>query len=276
MNEIKQGRWNITHNFKIAMVILLFALTVMKLSQIIYFPESEIVSDRVLLFTMLFIVAYLWIQELGDYHRLMSLNLELRQSSDQLKAAEVDTIASLVNAVEAKDPYTCGHSERVTRIALSIADEMKLSKESKSIIERVGVLHDIGKIGISDAILCKKEKLSEEEWKIIRDHPERGARILEPLKFLSAVRDVIAKHHEHYDGTGYPRGLAGEKIPVEALVLAAADSFDAMNSRRAYREPMSKEAIVEELKESRDVQYSAAVVDALLRVLDKKPRLWQR
>jgi putative nucleotidyltransferase with HDIG domain len=271
-----QEREHASYNFKITMVVLLFVLTSAKLGQIMYLPDFEIISDKMLLFVVLFIVAYLWIQELRDYHRLSGLHRELQQSHLHLKEAEIDTIASLVNVVEAKDPYTCGHSERVTKIALAIADEMKLSEDSKSLISRVGVLHDIGKIGISDAILHKKESLTEEDWKVIKEHPDKAVRILEPLKFLSAVRDVIAGHHERYDGTGYPRGLKGEEISIETLVLAVADAFDAMNSRRAYREPMSKETIAGELKNGRGAQHAVAVVDALFKVLEKKPRLWER
>ena len=168
-----QARENISYNFKISMVILLFALTSLRLGQVMYFPQFEILSDKILLSVVLFIVAYLWIQELRDFHKLARLHSELQQSHLQLKEAEIDTIASLINAVEAKDPYTCGHSERVTKIALAIADEMSLSEESKSLISRVGVLHDIGKIGISDAILHKKERLTERK--------ERAARLKQQI-----------------------------------------------------------------------------------------------
>ncbi|MDD5437404.1 MAG: HD domain-containing protein [Candidatus Omnitrophica bacterium] len=273
---INQRYGSVSYNFKIAMVMLLFVLTSLRLAQIIYFPENEIISDKILLFVVFFVVAYLWVQELRDYTKLAKLHRELGASHDQLKEAEIDTITSLINAVEAKDPYTCGHSERVTKIALAIADEMELGEESKAIIARVGILHDIGKIGISDAILHKKEQLTEEEWDAIKAHPEKAVHILEPLKFLSVVRNIIMSHHERYNGSGYPRGLKGQDICIEALILAVADAFDAMNSRRAYREPMSKESIVKELTTGRGTQHSATVVDALFKVLDKKPRLWER
>ena len=264
------------HGFKISMVILLFAIILIRLALIFYFSDAEVIFDKRLLIAILFIIAYLWMQEDKDYHRMLILNKGLRHSHEQMKKAEVDAITSLVIAEEEKDNYTRGHSERVTQTALAIAREMGLDDNKKKLIERAGMLHDIGKIGISDQILCKKGKLTDEEWVIMRRHPDKAEEILKPLKFLEEEREIILSHHERYDGHGYPRGLNGSQIKKEAYILAVADAFDAMNSKRAYREPLSKEAIITELKKSSDTQHSPEVVSALFRVLEKNPELWHR
>ncbi len=272
---VKESR-SISHSFKITMVILLFVLTSIRLGMVSYFPESEIISDKVLLFVILFIVAYLWMQELKDYHNLRILNKNLEEAHEHLKQAEIDTISSLIQTEEEKDHYTHGHSERVTRIAVAIAGEMGLGKEEKRIVERSGMLHDIGKIGIGDAILGKPGKLTEDEWNIIKEHPGKADKILEPLKFLLIEREIILSHHERYDGKGYPRGLKGNEIRREALILAVSDAFDAMNSQRSYRAPLSKDAIIAELTKGRGTQHSPEVVDAIFRLLEKNVNFWQR
>ena len=266
----------VSYDFKIAMVVLLFLLISIRLTLVFCFPESEILPDKILLSMLLFIVSYLWFQELRDYYDLLALNRSLQESQEQLKQAEIDTIASLVNAMEEKDMYTRGHSERVTKIALAIADELNLDNETKNIIARAGILHDIGKIGINDSILNKVQKLTEEEWETIKSHSEKGYDILRPLKFLEIEKNIILSHHERYDGRGYPEGRKGEDIRRESLILAVADAFDAMNSRRAYREPMSRENIITELKNSRGTQHSTEIVDAFLALLDRSPKLWER
>lgn len=265
----------VSYGFKIATVLLLFFLTSFRLILLFYFPNAVIIPDKVLLFIILAIVLYLWVQELRDFYNLLALNKDLRDAHEQLKRAEIDTIASLVKAEEEKDLYTCGHSGRVTEISLAIAEEMNLDEEAKKIIWRAGILHDIGKIGISDAILNKKERLTEEEWKVIKSHSEKGYKILEPLKFLEFERDVILSHHERCDGAGYPDGRREAQIRREALIIAVADAFDAMNSKRAYREPLSRATIISELTVSRGTQHSKEIVDVLLRLLEKNPRLWE-
>ena len=266
----------VSYNFKIALVVLLFSIILVRLILLFNFPGIDIISDKALLFVLLFIVLYLWIQELRDYHDLLLLNKDLQDSGDKLKQAEIDTIASLIKAEEEKDEYTRGHSERVTKIALALAEELGLDDSAKNIIARAGILHDIGKIGISDAILNKIQKLTDEEWSVIKSHPRKAIEILEPLKFLNTEKNIILRHHERYDGTGYPEGRKVDDIGREAMIIAIADAFDAMNSRRAYREPLSKEKIISELKKSRGTQHSAEMVDVFLALLEKKLDLWER
>ena len=276
--EIKasQKLRSISRNFKISTVILLFLLTAIRLALYFSFPNAEIISDKVFLSIVFSIVSYLWIQEVRDYYYLLALNKSLEEAHEQLKHSEVETIASLIKTEEAKDLSTSGHSERVTKISLAIAEEMNLSGEAKKTIARAAMLHDIGKINISDAILFKKEKLTEAEWEIIKSHPEEAARILEPLKFLSTERDIILDHHERYDGKGYPRGLKDEEIPLESSIIAVADTFDAMNCERPYRSALSKEEIMNELNRASGTQHLPEAIDIFLILLNKKPELWER
>lgn len=277
MEDVRGKRQrSISYEFKMTVVILLFLLTIARFLLLLFFPLIEIISDKILLSVLLVVLFYLWIQELKDYSKLLRLNEDLRQTHEQLKQAEIDTIASLVKTVEAKDIYTRGHSERVTAVSLAIAEEMRLSEQEKKIIARAGILHDIGKIGIVDAILLKKDKLTDEEWQVIKSHPEKAIKILNPLRFLHVENSVILSHHERYDGKGYPQGLKGEAIPQAALILAVADAFDAMNSERPYRKPLRKDEIMAELIKGRGSQHSPRAVDALLSVLDNQPNLWQR
>lgn len=265
----------VSHGFKITVVILFILFSALRLLLIQLYPTTEIIPDKFFLFIAIFIMIYLWVQDLKDFHNLQIINKDLEESHEQLKQAEIDTIASLIEIEEAKDQYTKGHSERVTKYAMAIAEEMHLGDGSKKIISRAGLLHDIGKIGISDDILHKKEQLTEEEWQVIRNHPETGFKVLLPFKFLSYEREIIISHHERYDGKGYPRGLKGENIHLEAMILAVADAFDAMNTKRSYRDPLSKDAIIEELVKSRGGQHSAKVIDAFLTLLNNHPEIWK-
>ena len=260
---------------KRAMTVLLFILATARLIIALFLPKVIASYDKALMVVILLIVVYLWFRDSKDYRILLGVNKELEKSHEQLKTAEIDAIASLIEAEEEKDEYTRGHSERVRSISVAMAEYMKLGDEARNLIDRASALHDIGKIGISDAILSKKDKLTEEEMKIIKSHPEKADNILEPLKFLTAERDIILSHHERYDGKGYPRGLKGKDIPVEALILAVADSFDAMTSRRSYREPLSKSAVISELKRSMGTQHSPEVVSTLLLLLEKNPKFWE-
>ena len=267
---------SVSHNFKLTVVALLFSIILIRLIMLIYFPGVDIISDKISLSIILSIALYLWIQELRDYYSLMRLHKDLRRAHEQLKQAEIDTIAALIKAEEEKDVNTRGHSERVTKIALAIAEELGLGDDEKNTLSRVGILHDIGKIGINDAILHKIEKLTMDEWEIIKSHPRKAIEILEPLKFLAIERGMILSHHERYDGKGYPSGLKGEEICREALILAVADAFDAMNSTRAYRKALPREKIISELMHSRDTQLSARIVDVFIGLLQKRPELWEK
>ena len=176
----------------------------------------------------------------------------------------VNSLKALVISIEARDPYTRDHSERVTAYALQIAEVLKLSDEDRDAIKFGGYLHDIGKIGIRDGILLKPGKLSKVELADIRQHPVIGDNILKPLMFFPKERELVRYHHEHYDGTGYPDGLAGDQIPLIARILAVADAYDAMTSTRPYRMAMSHEQARVEILRCVRRQFDEKVVEAFL------------
>jgi HD-GYP domain-containing protein (c-di-GMP phosphodiesterase class II) len=162
----------------------------------------------------------------------------------------INMVKSLVFAIEAKDDYTRGHSERVCRYSLLMAERLGLDEEQKKVLQWSSILHDSGKIGIPESILNKPEGLEDEEYQIIKNHPMKGHTILEPLEQLANSLPGMLHHHERYDGTGYPRGLRGKEIPLEARIIAVADTFDAITSDRAYRPAKSPEealAVMEEV-----------------------------
>jgi putative nucleotidyltransferase with HDIG domain len=261
-NCVRMG--GVSLDFKMAMLVIYNSL---------FF---NIMPDTVILTVGLLITLYLWIEEVKSRHFLSNLNAELEVAQDQLKQHEIDIITLLINVIEQKDPYTSGHSERVTKVALSIAEEMGMSSKSRLAISRAGILHDIGKIGISDSILHKKDKLTDEEWALIKGHPNMAVEILKPLKFLDKEKEIIRSHHERYDGKGYTAGMKCDEICQEAMILSVADSFDAMNSDRPYRPRLKREEVISELQRSRNTQHPAAVVDALFSVLKKRPELWEK
>ena len=179
-----------------------------------------------------------------------------------------NTIKALVNAVEAKDSWTKDHSENVTNYSLKIADYLGLSAEQKDIIQYAGVLHDIGKVVISSTITDKPGLLTDEEWDLMREHPLIGQRILDPIDFLEPVKVCIQTHHERCDGSGYPFGLKAHEIPLETRILSVADAFDAMVHSRPYREALSLDEAVGELKRSSGTQFDPAVVNGLVRIIE--------
>ncbi len=176
----------------------------------------------------------------------------------------INTLKSLVSSIEARDPYTQRHSDRVTRYALEIANVMNLSPEGKDAINFGGYLHDIGKIGVRDTILLKPDKLTPEEYAEIKLHPVIGDTIIKPIKFFPKEREVILYHHERFDGSGYPHGLAGSSIPLTARILAVADTYDAMTTSRPYRTALTHEQAVAEIKRCSNTQFDGEVVRAFL------------
>jgi putative nucleotidyltransferase with HDIG domain len=191
-----------------------------------------------------------------------SLVIENRALYETIYLNLVNTLRSLVSTIEAKDKYTQRHSERVTKIALLIARELRCAKEELDVIQFAGMLHDIGKIGVSDAILQKPSSLTKEEYETIKQHPIVGARILEPLGMLPHEKAIIRHHHERWDGKGYPDGLAGRDIPFLARIVSLADAYDAMTSDRVYRKGLTHEMAVTELEVNSWRQFDSAIVDA--------------
>ena len=181
-----------------------------------------------------------------------------------MRETHISTLAALASALDAKDPYTHGHSYRVSRYALLIGEELGLPDQQMQALEYAALLHDLGKIGIDGEIIAKPGKLTPEEFEMMKTHPVKGAKIIERLRFLKEAADVVKYHHERMDGNGYPEGLRGEQIPLAARILHVCDTFDAMTSSRPYREALSVERALEELERYRGTQFDANVVDALL------------
>lgn len=191
----------------------------------------------------------------------------------KLQKGYLDTIIALANAIDAKDPYTYRHSTNVTKYAVRIAREIRLTSHIIDNIRYAGLLHDIGKIGIKDSILSKPAKLSEEEYAIIQTHSAKGEEIIKSLPFLEEVAKIVRHHHERFDGKGYPDRIKGENIKVEARIMGISDSFDAMITKRPYRDPLSLEQAKEELIKNKGGQFDPYIVDTFLKILEKEPHL---
>lgn len=194
---------------------------------------------------------------------------ELELKSRQLEKSYYDTLKVVVSSLEVRDYYTIGHGRRVALFARIIAEEMGWTEEQLKLVEMGAVIHDLGKIGIEDAILRKEEKLTDAEMEQMQFHPEIGARIVSDVDFLKPVVPFLLYHQEHYDGTGYPYRLKGEEIPVEGRLLAVADAFDAMTSDRPYRSAMDPEQAIRIITEENGRQFDPRVVQAFLLAWNK-------
>ena len=185
----------------------------------------------------------------------------------KMRKVYLDTIRALAAAIDTKDPYTKGHSERVAETSVALAQELNLSDRDIENIEYTALLHDIGKIGINDKILSKKSSLTDQEFDKIKEHTTMGAKIIEPVDFLKNSYKAIYHHHERYNGKGYPDGIKSEDIPILARIIAVADAYDAMGSDRPYRKKLNKDKILKELKDQSGKQFDPEVVKALISVL---------
>ncbi|MBI1921633.1 MAG: HD domain-containing protein [Geobacter sp.] len=199
----------------------------------------------------------------------IAVALENARLYEELHTLFISTVTSLANAIDAKSPWTKGHSERVMHSAANIAREMNQSEEMVERVRLGGLLHDVGKIGIIEALLEKPARLSDEEFPPMRLHPEKGVAILAPIEQLHDVLPGILYHHERFDGSGYPKGLKGEGIPLEARIVAVADAFDAMISERPYKNAYPLNQAIIELRRCSGKQFDPKVVEALIHYLER-------
>ncbi|OGI21267.1 MAG: hypothetical protein A2287_09865 [Candidatus Melainabacteria bacterium RIFOXYA12_FULL_32_12] len=199
---------------------------------------------------------------INAYELTLSKNALLQD----LKELFFTTIKSVSSALDAKDTYTHGHSHRVTLFSLILAKAMGLDEILMEEIEMTGLLHDIGKIGVPESILCKPGKLTDEEYNIIKLHPERGKKILNGIKKLNNVSFWLSCHHERWDGRGYPKNIKEKEIPLPARIIAIADTYDAMTSNRSYRQGLPHEVAAEEIKRCAGSQFDPEVVRAFIQV----------
>lgn len=195
---------------------------------------------------------------------------EVLKKTIELEASRFDSIKALAEALETKDIYTRGHSDRMVEYATKIADRLGLSEQEKEFMKYGAILHDIGKIGIPDHILNKPGRLNSEEYEMMKSHPIKGADIIREISFLAAVIPIVLYHQERYDGKGYPEGLAGEEIPIGARIISVLDAFDAMMSDRPYRPAPGADRAVEELKRCSGTQFDPKAVSAFLNILEEE------
>jgi len=196
-----------------------------------------------------------------------NLFLKSIAAEQQLRLLRDDLIIAFANALDAKSPWTQGHSQRVTAYALMTAEKLHVNEEDRETLRIASLLHDVGKMGTYDLILDKPGPLTEEEWHLVKLHPGKGEEILRPIKQLQHVLPIIKYHHERVDGKGYPDGLTGEEIPLLAKILSLADSFDSMTANRPYQLGMSKTDAFEEIKKKTETHFDPAVAKAFLNAM---------
>ncbi len=198
--------------------------------------------------------------------------IELLHKENKTTSTNLNTVKKFANDIEAKGTYTRSHCERVAMYSILIGKKVQLSKEDLINLEYASILHDIGKIGIPDVILNKEERLTKDEYEIIKKHPEIGYEIVNHVKFLRKSAEILLQHHERIDGNGYPKGLKGQDIDKLAKIISVADSFDAMTSERTYRDkPLLKKNAIKELINNKGTQFDEQVVDIFVQlVVDKR------
>ncbi|WP_026517252.1 HD domain-containing phosphohydrolase [Butyrivibrio sp. MC2021] len=197
------------------------------------------------------------------------LGSEVERKTREIEQLYLNVVSSLADAIDAKDAYTNGHSARVAEYSREIAKRYGFDEEQQDMIYMMGLLHDVGKIGVPDEIINKPSRLTDEEFAIIKSHPVIGGRILSNIKGMPMLVNGARWHHERYDGRGYPDGKAGEDIPLEARMIAVADAYDAMSSNRSYRGALPQEKIREEIEKGKGTQFDPQFADIMLAMIDE-------
>lgn len=197
--------------------------------------------------------------------------LEVKRLKEREGQVLFEAVKALASAVDAKDPYTARHSMRVTRLSLILADAVGLSSEDKYVLELAAWMHDVGKIGVPDRILCKPACLTEEEAGVMRSHPGKGGEIVGQIEEMTRVSEVIRHHHERPDGDGYPDGLRGEAIPLASRIILIADAFEAMTSNRSYRTGQGRDRAFDELRRYGGSQFDPDLVEVFITKVESLP-----
>ena len=199
----------------------------------------------------------------------MDLASEVEKKTAEVKQLSIQVVHAMADAIDAKDTYTNGHSRRVAEYAWAMAERLGYDDKAQKSIYMMGLLHDVGKIGVPDAVINKPARLTDEEYEIIKTHPVIGARILEKIKAMPTLMTGAKWHHERYDGTGYPDGLKGNEIPEEARIIAVADAYDALSSRSSYRDELSQATVRAEIEKGKGTQFDPAFADIMLQMIDE-------
>jgi len=210
------------------------------------------------------------LQVLNAIAKQAGIALQRAQLLAQLERAYLSTVRVMIATVEAKDEYTRGHSERVTAYCMKLADFIGIRGERLKVLRLAALLHDIGKIGIPDSILKKPALLTNEEFSVIKRHPEVGYRIIKNIdsEYADEIAQIVRHHHERYDGKGYPDGVAGDDIHIFARIIAVCDTYDAMTSRRPYRAPLSQDMVLRELRKGAGTQFDPRIAQLMIRLLE--------
>ena len=222
-------------------------------------------SDK---FDQLLLLIESGIKSIGQMNEIKRINEELSDTYDKLENAYLESIEVLRYTVEAKDTYTRGHSDRVSAYSVLIGEKLGLSESDIHTLRIGGLFHDIGKIGITDTILLKESRLTDDEYSQIKNHPAIGAHILQNATIFKDIIPIVKHHHERYDGNGYPGKLKGEDIPYFARITTVADAFDAMTSRRSYRDILSLDFVKSELEKGSGTQFDPEITKVFLEILN--------
>ena len=222
-------------------------------------------SDK---FDQLLLLIESGIKSIEQMNTIKTINKQLHDKNEELERAYLDTIGILRQTVEAKDPYTRGHSDRVSEYSVLIGKKLGLDEKTLHILKIGGLFHDIGKIGIPDSILLKESKLSDEEYSQIKNHPMIGVHMLGDAAIFTDILPIIKHHHERYDGRGYPSQLVGDDIPYVARIAAVADTFDAMTSKRSYRDSLPIDVVRAEIERCSGTQFDPNIAKVFLDIMN--------
>lgn len=221
-------------------------------------------SDK---FDQLLLLIESGIKSITQMNVIKNINIELKETYEKLENAYMESIETLRQTVDAKDKYTRGHSDRVSEYACLLGEELKLNESDMNTLKIGGLFHDIGKIGVPDTILLKPGKLTDEEYSEIKNHPAIGAHILSTATIFRNLIPIVKHHHERYDGKGYPSQLKGEEIPYLARITALADTFDAMTSRRPYRNTLELDYVLQEFEKCSGTQFDPTLAPIFTNIL---------
>ena len=221
-------------------------------------------SDK---FDQLLLLIESGIKAISQMNLIKKINTELKDTYEKLERSYMESIQTVRYTVEAKDTYTRGHSDRVSEYSVLIGQKLGLPKEDIRKLQIGGLFHDVGKIGVPDNILQKNGKLTDDEYSEIKKHPSIGTHILSTASIFQDILPIVKHHHERYDGTGYPSGLKGNDIPYLARITAVADAFDAMTSKRVYRDSLSIDTVISEFEKNKGTQFDPEIADAFLDIL---------
>ncbi len=224
-------------------------------------------SDK---FDQLLLLVESGIKAISQMNLIRKINVELKDTYAKLENAYMESIETLRFTVEAKDTYTRGHSDRVSAYSVLIGKKLNISDEDINTLKIGGLFHDIGKIGVPDSILLKDSKLTDDEYSEIKNHPAIGAHILSNATIFKDVLPIVKHHHERFDGNGYPGKLKGEEIPYLARIAAVADAFDAMTSKRTYRNSLEIDVVKSEIERCKGTQFDPIIADVFLDILNNE------